>query len=171
MYDLFLRMTREEILSPKPISLSKTKINEYKSFMNNALIQLAFNDRSTWKYFDETIFKTIDDLRLFAKFRLAKTLLSSFIPKDSLDKNILDLLDRFIELYVNIYSSFTVKYEEKFIIMVKNDTCIDNILYRKGDILMLDEKDVIKYYLLGVLDFIKEPYILEKLHDQGERKQ
>jgi len=159
MYDLYLRLAREEILSSKPISIAGIKVSEYKMFIKNSLSQLMTIDKSSHKYFIKALENIEKDLEVFTRFRLTKIILGTEIPADSFDHDLLMIIERFIEYLKKYLSGFYIEHDENILAIFKRDCFHNNILFRKNDLAIVSPVEGVKLYIDGCVDFVKEPYI------------
>ncbi len=160
MYDLFLRIIREELSSSKIVNIPQTRINEYYSFMKNSLSELHVLDKDTIRYFNETIKNIEKDVDLLIRFRIVKHVLGSNISPNSFDNDMFSIIDSVIEYMKELYTGFYIGSGEKILVVFKKNCMLDNRVYRKGDIVWIDWRKGFSMFIDKCIEVVKEPYIM-----------
>ncbi|RLG80133.1 MAG: hypothetical protein DRO13_04465 [Thermoprotei archaeon] len=163
MYDIFLRMVREELESARITTIPSSKISDYKSYIKNLFSQIPVLDESSRKYLGLVFTNVITDLDTFVRIRLVKAILGSELPRETADKILLEIVPKIVDLAKKIYSGFFVEYEGKPIVIFKHNCYHRGREYVSGDITIVDQGDAMTLYLSGCIDFIPQPYLKEFL--------
>jgi hypothetical protein len=159
MYDLFLRLLRDEINSDKLTSIPQIKVSEYESFIKNSVEELIYSGREAKEVFTYIVKNIFRDSGLLAKFRMAKSVLNNEVSEDSIDREILrknTLLARFLKLYL---SRLIIDSGGRLGVIFKKDIILGNRRYKAGDLALLPLSDALNYYLLEAVEPILNPYI------------
>jgi hypothetical protein len=159
MYDLFLRLLRDEINSDKLTSIPQIKVSEYESFMRNSMEELIYSGRDAKEIFTYIVKNILKDSELLTKLRMAKSVLNNEVSEDSIDQEVLRkniLLVRFLKLYL---SRLIIDSGGKLGVVFKKDIILGNKRYKAGDLVLLPLSDALNYYLLEAVELILNPYI------------
>ncbi len=159
MYDLFLRLLRDEINSDRLTGIPQIKVSEYESFMRNSVEELIYSGREAKEIFTYIVKNIFKDSKLLAKLRIVKSVLNNEVSEDSIDQEILRkniLLARFLGLYL---SRLIIDNGGKLGVIFKRDIVFGRKKYRVGDLALLPLSDALNYYLLEAVELILNPYV------------
>lgn len=163
MYDTLLRLIREEINSDKITLIHPTKIQEYESFIKNHISDLIHIDKNSKKLFDRIVKNIVYDAELLLRLRLAKKSLGSNHPDDTIDKFILEKIDKIIDFAKLYISKFLLGVGDKLVVKCKKEFFINSEKYRPGDIVIMNAEEAFDHYISGNIELLIDPYIEQVL--------
>ncbi|MEM0380096.1 MAG: hypothetical protein QXP71_02075 [Desulfurococcaceae archaeon] len=163
MYDLFLRILRDEINSSSLIDISRIKINEYRNYLVNAFREISTENTEVQKYFNEIIKNIMRDADLLVRMRLVKNILNSIKPVDSVDTDLYSIVEKLIYFYKVFLTNFYIGVDDNIYVVFRRKCSVDNRVFMKNDIVKLDPLTCIKLYLNDCVDLIVKPYIVETI--------
>lgn len=158
MYDLFLKLLREEVASKSIVEIQRIKLDEYREYLVNSFSQLANRGAETQKYFSEMVKKVIGDSDLLFRVRLAKYALGSSKPRESVDRELYDLADKMLQFAKLYYSSFYVGQDELHVVFIEK-CALNGATLARGDVLRVKPADGLKLYLNNCAEPIVKPYV------------
>lgn len=165
MYDLFLKILREELNTTGVVDIQRIKINEYRNYLSNIIHQISTQNAEVSKYFNEIIKNILRDVDLLTRIRLVKNILSSTKPSDSVDNDFYNIVDKLI-YFMKIYlSSLHVGYDNYIYVLFKNKCIVNNRVFNKGDVVKLDPSTCLKLYLSDCVELLIKPcvkYLIDK---------
>lgn len=159
MYDVFLRLFREELQSSRITIIPRSKIDDYKGFMENSIRELFFLGQEARKYFDEVIEKSRKDLENLISMRIAKLVLGSELPEQSFDKDFLEYIARLIDFISKYYAGYYIEHGNKMFVEFKEQCMFEGKLFEKGDIVLIEPIKASGLYVLGYVEPVYKPYI------------
>ncbi len=163
MYDLFLKLVRQELTSPTLIEIHPIKLNEYKAYMRNNLRELVNVNEKSIQYYIKMVENVFKDLDLLIRLRIIKAIIGSEITGESIDANFLYMINRAIDYLKLLFSGFIIEYENNVMVKFKKDCYVDGKMYRRGDLILLDNVTAFKLFLHECVDLVIEPYIKDKV--------
>lgn len=159
MYDVFLRLFREELQSSHITIIPRSKIDDYKGFMETSIRELFLLEREAKKYFDEVIDKSRKDLENLINMRIAKLILGSKLPEQSFDKDFLEYVAKIIDFMTKYYAGHYIEHGNKVFVEFRERCMLDGKLFEKGDIFLIDPVKALGLYVLGYANPVYKPYI------------
>lgn len=159
MYDLFLKILRDEVNTKPLIDIQRVKVNEYRSYLFNMFYQLSTQSIEAQKYFNQIVKNILRDAELLIRVRLVKNILSSSKPSDSIDTDFYSILDKVVYFMKIFVSSFYTGYDNSLYVVFKKKCIINGRVFEKGDIVKLDPLNSFKLYLSDCIELITKPYI------------
>lgn len=163
MYDLFLRILRDELNTSNIIDIQHVKINEYRNYLYNALYQLSTQNTETRRYFNEIVRNILKDVDLLIRVRFLKNILGSSKPSDSVDSDFYNFIDKIIYFMKILFTNFYIGQDTNMYVIFKNKCIASNRVFSKGDLVKLDSKTCLKLYLNDCVDIVIKPYVVEFL--------
>jgi len=157
MFDLFLKLVRQELSSRELIELHPIKIGEYKAFLRNILKQLIELSSGEGKYLNIAVSNILSDVDLLVKLRIMKIALGSKIPGESIDKEILEPLNKLIEFTKSYLAGLLIEYENNIAVIFKSDLVVHGRRYKRGDVTVLPVSRALELFIQGYIDVIIEP--------------
>jgi len=169
MYDLFIKLFRDEAYSEKIQQIPYERIREYMEFMENSLKNMAVMGNSS-KYFNDTLNVIIGDVDRLARMRISKKSLGAPAPAETYDSIILSIIDKVIEFYTYYLAGFLTIHNGN--ILVKT---LDKIVYRgkmigKNMTMYIEPRDALINYIYGKIELVIKPYYREVIQELRERE-
>ncbi len=159
MYDIFLRLFREELQSSRITIIPRSKIDDYKGFMETNIRELFSLEHEARKYFDEVIEKSRKDLENLIGMRIAKLVLGSELPEQSFDKSLLEYIAKLIDFVSKYYAGYYIEYGDKVFVEFREQSMFEGKLFEKGDVALIEPIKALGLYVLGYVEPIYKPYI------------
>lgn len=163
MYDLFLKLVRQELASSSLINIHSIKINEYKAYMRNNLRELINLDEKSLNYFNKMLKNVFKDLDLLIRLRIVKAALGSEICEEGLDIPFLKMIEKIVEYIRVLYSGFVIENENNIAVRFKKNCYVDNRMYRKGDLVFLNNIGTFHMFMNDCIELVIEPYVRDKI--------
>ncbi|ABN69746.1 hypothetical protein Smar_0640 [Staphylothermus marinus F1] len=164
MYDVFLRLIREEIGSDKITLIHPAKIQEYESFIKNNMGDLIYMSKDSKKLFNKVLENIVYDAELLIRLRLAKKSLGSDHPDEAIDKFILDKINSIVDFAKLYISKFLLGTGDKLIVKCKKECYVENRKYMPGDIVFMKAEKALINYIEGNIELFINPYLEQILH-------
>lgn len=161
MYDFFLKILRDEVNTSSLIDIQRVKLNEYRSYLNNAFYQLSTQNTEVQKYFNHIVKNILRDVDLLVRIRLVKNIMTSSRPGDSIDTDFYSIVDKIVNFMKIFISSIYIGYDSNLCVIFKNKCIVNNRIFIKGDIARLDPLTSLKLYLNDCIELITKPYITD----------
>lgn len=146
MYDLFLKLAREELSSTKLTQLDQVKLREYKSFIDSTLNSLIKNVEA-FDYFKSIVTNVLKDLDLWVRFRLVKYILNPKSMDEVYDNLFISIIEKLIELYKWFFSGLSISYRDLMFVKVNDNVVIHGRVLRKNDYVFLNVKDYVELFI------------------------
>lgn len=146
MYDLFLKLAREELSSTKLTQLDQVKLREYRSFIDSTLNSLVKNVEA-FDYFKSIVTNVLKDLDLWVRFRLVKYILNPKSMDEVYDNQFISIIERLIELYKWFFSGLSISYRDLMFVKVKDNVVVRGRVLRRNDYVFLNVKEYVELFI------------------------
>lgn len=148
MYDLFLKLTREELSSIKLAQLDPVRLREYRSFIETTLNSLI-KDIEAFDYFRSILENVVKDLELWVRFRLVKSTLNPESVNEAYDKEYVNIVGKIIDVYKWVFSGLFVSYRDLMFVKIGDNAVVRGKTLRKNDHVFLNPKDYLGFFVSG----------------------
>ncbi len=158
MYDIFLKLVREELTTGKLLSLPDAKISDFQDFIRSSITMLHNTPLESRKFFIEAYKKAIHDADSLLRIRVAKTCLGARHDGETYDSEMLNSIGAIIDFYRDlIIGAYVMPSRDSVVVKFNAGVKINGRNYRAGDIAPLDIRKALGLYILGVVEPIKQP--------------
>lgn len=169
MYDLFIKLFRDEAYSEKIQQIPYERIREYMEFMENSLKNMAVMGNSS-KYFNDTINVIIGDVDRLARIRIAKKSLGAPAPTETYDMIVLLVIEKVIEFYTYYLAGFLATYNGRILVKTLDKTIYRGKIIGKNMIIYMEPRDALINYIYGKIEPVIKPYYREVIRELKERE-
>ncbi len=163
MYDIFLKLLREEILSEKLLRIEPSRLKNYYEFLENSIENLLLVENESRKFFEEAVKNVLSDIEKLLSVRIAKKSIGSTDNDSSIDSDILSLIDLVKDFYSKYLAGFYITYEDKIAVQSLKKIYMNDWVIPEESIVLLGFKDALISYLKGDVKPLLKPYFNEVL--------
>ncbi len=158
MYDIFLKLVREELTTGKLLSLPDAKISDFQDFIRSSVTMLHNTPLESRKFFIEAYKKAIRDAENLLRIRVAKICLGARHDGETYDSEMLSSISAIIDFYRDlIIGAYIMPSRDSVVVKFKTGIEISGRKYRAGDIAPVDIRKALGLYILGVAEPMKQP--------------
>lgn len=166
MYDVFLKLLREELLSEKISGIEPSRLKNYYEFLENSVENLLLVESESRKFFEETMKNVLSDIGKLLSVRIAKKSLGSSSGDNSIDSVILSMIDLVKDFYSKYLAGFYITYEDKIAVQSLKDICVGDWIIPSGSVVLLGFREAMIKYLEGSVKPLLKPYFEEILSSE-----
>ncbi len=158
MYDVFLKLVREELTTGKLLSLPDAKISDFQDFIRSSITMLHSTPLESRKFFIEAYKKAIRDAENLLRIRVAKICLGARHDGETYDSEMLSSISAIIDFYRDLITrAYVMPTRDSVVVKFKAEVKIDGRNYRAGDIAPIDIGKALGLYILGAAEPLKQP--------------
>ncbi len=160
MYDVFLKLLREELATDKLPVIDPSRLRGYYEFIEAGIENLIIMGAESRRYFDEALRASHSDASRLIDIRLMKKALNPG-PHEGFDKLFLDVLDKLRKFYREYMAGFYVTSGDRIAVITTREIRYKGRNIGKNSLVMLGLKDALILYLGGSIIPIIKPYFEE----------
>ena len=154
-----IRLIRDEMFSRNIQVIPPSRIGEVREVVERALIGLDVSDNRSRIIVKDMIVNLEQDAELLSRTRLVKAVLGGEEMPESFDRDVLELARRVIKAEQAILSVSSIVVGNKYMALFTSDCRLEDRVFRKGDVALLTQSQLVKGILLDCLETLKHPIV------------
>lgn len=167
MTEHYLRIIREEVRNTGLSQIPFQRLDVIIQTIRKSYVGVLGLDSVGREMFTTILSKTMSDVNLLAKIRLAKTILLGNVENSSVDLNIGKALLSLLRANNALLSPFVIRYGEKILYKLKSDCLLNSKRYRRGEIALVSIDEMIQAEIRECGEPLQDPiyrYFAGSLH-------
>ncbi|MGB9828230.1 MAG: hypothetical protein ACPLSM_06910 [Thermosphaera sp.] len=154
-----IRLIRDEMFSRNIQVIPSSRIGEVRGLVEKAFLGLDVGDARSRVIVRDMVANLEQDAEMLSRTRLVKTVLGGEELPGSFDREVLELAKRLVKAEQAILSAKNIVLGNKYLVLFTSDCRLDDIVFRKGDIALLTQAQLIKGVLQDCLVTLKHPIV------------
>jgi len=154
-----IRLIRDEMFSRNIQVIPPSRIGEVREVVERALIGLDVSDNRSRIIVKDMIANLEQDAELLSRTRLVKAILGGEETPESFDREVLELTRRVIKAEQAILSVSSIVVGNRHMALFTSDCRLEDRVFRKGDVALLTQSQLVKGILQDCLETLKHPSV------------
>ncbi len=161
-----IRLIRDEMFSRNIQVIPSSRIGEVRGLVEKALLGLDVSDARSRVIVRDMVANLEQDAETLSRARLVKAILGGEELPESFDREVLELAKRLVKAEQTILSAKNMVLGNRYLVLFTSDCRLEDRVFRKGDIALLNQNQLVKGILNDCLVTLKHP-IVENSEEEG----
>lgn len=154
-----IRLIRDEMFSRNIQVIPSSRIGEVRGLVEKAFLGLDVGDARSRVIVKDMVANLEQDAEMLSRTRVVKTVLGGEELPESFDREVLELAKRLVKAEQAILSAKNIVLGNKYLVLFTSDCRLDDSVFRKGDIALLTQAQLVKGVLQDCLVTLKHPIV------------